>query len=404
MILIDSVNHLGMKVMMRRLKDSYFYRINFILYWGMTLLLIVSLFVNLLINGYPGTDYVKYRSFFMLFGIFLTIYLPRVVFTLSVIIQTLRYLSKKTLFKKRNYIVKRNDRRNYTIQKVGLALSMLIGLLVIYGMIWGKSDFTVKRVDVYIKGLPASFEGFKIAQFSDAHLGSFTNSGDVSKGLKLIKLQSPDMIVFTGDMVNNIADEMEPYLSELSALKAPYGKFSILGNHDMSDYVKWKDFKIKKKYIDKLVDYQRRCGFNVLLNSHVIIKKGKDSLALLGVENWGLPPFKKYGDLKAAMQGTENVPVKILLSHDPTHWSEEVAGKESIALTLSGHTHGGQIGFDISKTIRFSPVQFKYKNWSGLYTKGDNKLYVNPGFGYLGYPGRLGIRPQITVIVLHREK
>jgi predicted MPP superfamily phosphohydrolase len=402
MIVIDLINHFGLRVMLRRLRHSHIYRINFIIYWGITVAIVVSLPVTLLITGYPGIDYVKYRTYFLLFGIFMVFYMPRIIFALFVIVQSLWYLLKKLFSRKKEYIVKRHKRKNYYIQKTGIVLAFLSSVLVIYGMTAGKSDFKVRKVYVEIPGLPAAFDGFRIAQFSDAHLGSFTNRDDVKKGLELLQDQSPDIIVFTGDMVNNIADEMEPYMTEFKKLKAPYGKYSILGNHDMSDYVKWKNFTIKREYIDKLIAYQEECGFRMLLNSNVIIKREGDSIALAGVENWGLPPFKQYGNLDKALEGIKNINTKILLSHDPTHWTGEVLSKTGICLTLSGHTHGGQIGLNFAG-IKWSPVQYVYKNWMGLYKQGNQYLYVNPGFGYLGFPGRIGINPELTIIILRQK-
>jgi len=402
MIIIDLINHFGLKAMMRRLKGSYFYKFNFIAYWGFAIGMVITLLTTLLITGYPGLDYIKYRTYFILFGVFMVFYVPRLVFSHFVILQAILYLIKKVFFKKKDYKVKRNIRKNYQFQKLGLFVSVLFGLLVIYGMIWGKSYFKVREVNIYLEKLPSSFEGFRIAQFSDAHLGSFTNPKDVKKGLNLMQAAQPDLIVFTGDMVNNIADEMEPYFDDFKNLYAPYGRYSILGNHDMSDYVKWKNFDMKQEYLQKLIDYQEICGFKMLLNRNVIIKKGDDSIALLGVENWGLPPFKQYGDLQKALDGIRRVHPKILLSHDPTHWTEQVINRTDIDLTLSGHTHGMQMGIDLWG-FRWSPIQFLYKNWFGLYQEREQKLYVNPGFGYIGFPGRIGIRPEITVFILHSK-
>lgn len=403
MLVLDLINHFGLKAMMRRLQGSQFYKFNFIAYWGLSIAIIITLLTTLLITGYPGLDYVKYRTYFYLFGIFMVFYLPRLVYVHFVILQAVFYLMKRLFFKKKAYIVKRTVRKNYLIQKWGLLFSALFGLLVIYGMVWGKSYFKTQEVDLYLDHLPKSFENFRIVQFSDAHLGSFTNPKDVKKGLNMIQAARPDVIVFTGDMVNNVADEMEPYFDLLKGLHAPYGKYSILGNHDMSDYVKWKNFELKQEYLNKLINYQEDCGFKMLLNSNVIVRKGPDSIALLGVENWGLPPFKQYGDLQKALWGIRRVHPKILLSHDPTHWTEKVIDKTDVDITLSGHTHGMQMGIDLWG-FKWSPVQFLYKNWFGLYQEKNQYLYVNPGFGYIGYPGRIGIRPEITVIILHQKK
>lgn len=402
MFIIDTINHFGLKAMLSRLKGSYAYKFIITGYWGMSIAVVVVFFVALGITGYPQLDYVKYRVYFFLFGFWLIFYLPRFIFAHFVILQGIFYVIKSIIKRKNSYAVKRIKRNNFFISKFGLIIAFSSSILVIYGMIWGKSDFKVNKVDIYLEDLPTSFEGFKIAQFSDAHLGSFTNATDVRKGLSLLQNENPDIIVFTGDMVNNIADEIEPYFADLSKLHAPCGKFSILGNHDMSDYVKWKNFEIKQEYINKLIKYEETCGFTLLLNQNQIIRKEKDSIVLIGVENWGLPPFKQYGDLAKAMNGIQAVETKILLSHDPTHWSQQVI-KTDINLTLSGHTHGMQMGINLIG-IRWSPIQFMYKNWIGLYQEDKQFLYVNPGFGFIGFPGRIGIRPEITLIILHKKE
>jgi len=389
-------------LMFRRLKGSIIYKYIFISYWGITVAIILSLLISLLITGLPELDYVKYRTYFTLFGIFMIFYFPRLIFIFFAFAQWIYYAFVNILNGRNSTKVARDNKKNYSIQNLGLIISFLFSFLVVYGMIWEKSNFKVSNIPVYIEDLPKSFEGFKIAQFSDVHLGSWHNAENVRKGLKLINSQSPDIVFFTGDLVNNIVDEMEPYLQDLKQIEAPFGKYSILGNHDMSDYVKWKNFKLKQEYLNKLVRNEEDCGFKMLLNSNVILKIKDDSIALIGVENWGLPPFKQYGDLKKAMEGIENVNVKILLSHDPTHWQEKVVGKTDIDLTLSGHTHGMQMGIDFWG-IRWSPIQWIYKHWFGLYQEKSQYLYVNPGFGFLGYPGRFGISPEITILTLHKS-
>lgn len=402
MIIIDIINHFGLKFMLRRIKESYLYKYNFIAYWGIAISIVVVFLVSMGITGYPKMDYVKYRVYFFLFGFWLIFYFPRIVFALFVILQAIYYLIKSIFSRRSSYAVKRKKQKKYLIQKLGLVVSIFTSFLVIYGMVWGKSNYKVQTIDISIQNLPKAFDGFTIAQFSDAHFGSFTNIKDAHKGLDMMQNENPDLIVFTGDMVNNIADEIEPFFADLSKLDAPYGKFSILGNHDMSDYVKWKDFEMKQEYLKKLISYEEKCGFKVLLNQNFILRKGHDSIALIGVENWGVPPFKQYGNLDKAIKGVETVPVKILLSHDPSHWENKVINKTDIAITLSGHTHGMQMGIDFWG-MRWSPVQYLYKQWFGLYNEGTQYLYVNPGFGFLAFPGRIGIQPEITIIKLHSK-
>ncbi len=399
---IDLINIYGLKRMLRRLKNTFIYKFVFYSYWLLGVLLAVYFIVHFLIIGYPGEDYVKYRSFFFIFGLFVLLYIPRIVYSLFVIWQYLYYLILRLLKPKRGFVVKRNQRQNYFIQKLGLLFAVVSFAIVLYGIIWGKSDFIVKEKTLYFKDLPSGFDGIRIAQISDTHLGSFTNAADVRKGLRMLQQQKADMIIFTGDMVNNVAKEIDPYSEEFKALNPKMGKYSILGNHDMGDYVKWKKAEMKSREIDKLIDSEESMGFVMLLNENIILKRNGDSIALLGVENWGKPPFKQYGNLAKAMQGIQNVAFKILMTHDPSHFDLQVKGKTDIQLSLSGHTHGMQFGIDCCGLL-WSPIKFLYPEWDGLYKFDNQYLYVNPGFGYLGLPARIGIRPEITILTLKRD-
>lgn len=402
-ILIDGINYLGLRALMKNYKDSGIYKLNFYLYFGLTIGIFIWFGLNLLITQDPGIDHVKYRSYFLIFGIFLLIYIPRFVFNFFTILEGLYRLLRIPFSGGRRFAVKRNQHKVYAMLIIGLILSIVSFFVVLHGLTYGKSNYLVKNQIIYIKNLPAAFHDFKIVQFSDTHFGSFKSETDVKKGLDLINQQDADIICFTGDMVNNVVDEIYPYRNLLTNLKAKHGKFSILGNHDMSDYVKWQNFELKQSYLDKLVESQEDCGFNVLMNENKIIKIGGDSIAIIGVENWGKPPFKQYGKLGLAMEGIEKVPTKILLSHDPSHWKSEVLNKTNIKLTLSGHTHGMQLGINIG-WLKWSPVQYLYENWLGLYNENNQYLYVNPGFGFIAFPGRIGIRPEITVITLKSAK
>lgn len=402
MIIIDLINHLGIKILSGHRKEQNAKAFRLKLYWGITIFTIMGFIMSYIIVGRPGLDYEKYRFYFLLFGIFLTFYFPRILFSHFVVLYGILRIFKKIFFRKPSYQVRRHIRKAPLFLKIGFWISISSSLLVIYGMTYGKQNFKLHEQEIYLDNLPKAFEGFRIAQFSDAHLGSFTNKENVIKGLQLLADSKSDMIVFTGDMVNNIADEMEVYIPYFQKIKPPYGKYAILGNHDMSDYVKWKAFDLKQEYIDKLIRYETAAGFDVLLNEGSIIRKGKDSIALLGVMNWGKPPFKKYGDLNKTLSQFRAFNTKILLSHDPSHWTEEVVPQSDIDLTLSGHTHGMQLGINIWG-IRWSPIQYLYKHWFGIYYKGSQQLYVNPGFGFLGFPGRIGISPEITVFTLKNK-
>ena len=272
----------------------------------------------------------------------------------------------------------------------------------IYGMVKGAFNYTVHRVRVTLPNLPAAFNGFKIVQISDIHSGSFASTTHVEEAVKLIMEQGADVIFFTGDLVNNEAKEMEPFMNVLNRLQAPHGVFSTLGNHDYGDYIRWESPEAKQKNLRDLKDIHAQLGWRLLMNEHVPLKKGEDTIAILGVENWGGNlNFPKYGDLKKAHAGTENYPVKLLLSHDPSHWSKQVIPQfKDIDITFSGHTHGFQMGVEIPG-FKWSPSKYIYKEWAGLYTKENQHIYVNRGLGFLGYPGRVGISPEITVMELY---
>lgn len=271
----------------------------------------------------------------------------------------------------------------------------------IYGVIKGKYNFRVHRAEVAFKDLPKEFDGLTITQLSDIHCGSFGDMSEVIRGIRMANELKSDIMFFTGDLVNFRASEMEHWLDVFKELKAPMGVYSILGNHDYGDYVEWPSEEAKKANLQRLCDFHAKLGFRLLRNQNLKITRNGQSIDLLGLENWGRGGFSKYGDIVKTLEGTSPGSFKILLSHDPTQWEEQVMNRpETIQLTLSGHTHGMQFGVEIPGLIKFSPVQFRYKRWAGLYTENSRYLYVNRGFGYIGFPGRVGIWPEITVITL----
>ncbi|MFT3885733.1 MAG: metallophosphoesterase [Flavobacteriales bacterium] len=284
------------------------------------------------------------------------------------------------------------------LSQIGLAAASVPFFGVLYGITRGRGRFHVAEMDITAKGLPKAFDGLRIVQISDMHLGSFAKHSDiVQHGVDLINEQRPDLILFTGDLVNDFADEAAAWIPTLQSLQARIGKFSILGNHDYSDYVEWDSAKDKTANLDLLKQYHADAGFKLLLDEHVRVSDGADHFALVGVQNWGVR-FQKYGDLRKALTGTEGSPYRLLMSHDPTHWDAEVRGK-GVGLMLSGHTHGAQFGINILGRT-YSPAQWFYKQWAGLYSEGDEHLYVNRGFGFIGFPGRVGMPPEITVLTL----
>lgn len=283
-----------------------------------------------------------------------------------------------------------------------IAASVPFGAMA-YGIISGAHDYRVRKQTVRLPGLPKAFDGIRIAQLSDIHSGSFFNKTAVRGGVQMALAEKPDVIFFTGDLVNNEASEVKDYLDVFNKLKAPHGVFSVTGNHDYGDYHRWPGQREKQQNFKDLIEAHRLMGFDLLMNEHRFLEIGGDRIAIIGIENWGGGRFAKYGKLDQAYKGTEDSPVKLLLSHDPSHWDAQVRPLfPDIDLMFSGHTHGFQFGVEIGN-IKWSPSQYAYKQWAGLHQEGSQYLYVNRGFGYLGYPGRVGMPPEITIIELKRS-
>ena len=285
-------------------------------------------------------------------------------------------------------------------------LALVLGAGIIVGFINGIGNryrYQIKKVKIRFPNLPAAFAGLKIVQLSDIHSGSFDNPEAVNRGIQMALDLKPDIIFFTGDLVNDRSTEVGEYQKIFSRLKAPMGVYSILGNHDYGDYVSWPSDEAKVANLNMLKKIHADMGWRLMMNEHVILERGEDKIALLGIENWGAKAhFPKYGSMKDAYLGLpeKNIPFKILLSHDPSHWTNQVRTEyQDIDLTLSGHTHGMQFGVEIP-WLKWSPVQYIYKYWAGLYNEGKQYLYVNRGFGFLGYQGRFGIMPEITLLEL----
>lgn len=271
-----------------------------------------------------------------------------------------------------------------------------------YGIISGAHDYRIRRVTVNLPNLPKSFEGIRIGQISDIHSGSFFNKRAVQGGVGMLMDEKPDLIFFTGDLVNNEASEVREYVEVFGRISAPLGVFSVTGNHDYGDYRRWPSLREKHANFRDLMEAHRLMGYRLLMNDHQIIRQGSDRIAIIGNENWGGRGFSQYGKLKEAHTGTEEADVRLLLSHDPSHWDAQVRpGYPDIDMMFAGHTHGFQFGVEIGG-FRWSPSQYAYKQWAGLYREGRQYLYVNRGFGYLGYPGRIGMPPELTIIQLKR--
>ena len=296
-----------------------------------------------------------------------------------------------------------HERRKF-ISQTALSLSAVPFTSLLYGMYQGRYNYRVLSYTLEYDSLPESFDGFQITQISDLHCGSFDNFEKVAYGMDLINEQKSDLLLFTGDMVNNKSSEARPWVEKLYELKAPYGKFSVLGNHDYGDYNEWESEVEKQKNMEEMYQIHKDMGFDLLLNESRYVEKNGEKLALVGVENWGAGRFKKAGDLEKSVAQIQSDDFKILLSHDPSHWEAEVlTNPYPFHLTLSGHTHGFQFGIEIPGWIKWSPIQWQYKHWAGIYEEKEQKLNVNRGFGYLAYPGRVGIWPEITVISLKKR-
>ena len=293
------------------------------------------------------------------------------------------------------------DRNRFLIQSA-LVLAGIPLFLLTYGMIRNPFRFKRRSLSVPIRKLPKDLEGLKIVQISDLHSGTFKNGSFFAEAIEIINREQADLVFFTGDLVNNVADEADSFLEYFSNIQSKYGVFSILGNHDYGDYVQWASKEKKDENFRKLCAQHQKMGWQLLLNEHETLNINGHNINIIGVENYSaLPQFPKYGDLEKAKSGAPQAGLNILLSHDPTHWDSKVAGKQKdIHLTLSGHTHGFQFGIEIPGFINWSPSQWVYKRWAGLYAENNQYLYVNRGLGCLAYPGRVGILPEVTVLKL----
>lgn len=312
-----------------------------------------------------------------------------------------RYIKKGISFFSSETTQSVAGRRKF-ISQLALGLAAIPFASMLYGIFKGKFNYKVLKYQLAFEDLPEAFDGFTITQITDIHSGSFDNKEKIQYGVDLINEQNSDMILFTGDIVNNFAKEMDPWIDMFSALKAPMGKYSILGNHDYGDYSQWETEADKKANFDAVKDIHPKIGFDLLLNEHRYVEKDGQKIALVGVENWGRG-FKKAGDLEKAAEGVNKEDFKILMTHDPTHWDLKVKDNDfNYHLTLSGHTHGLQFGIEIPGFFRWSPSQYVYKQWAGLYKEFGRYINVNRGFGYHAFPGRVGIWPEITVIELKK--
>jgi len=391
----------------------------FSIYWAISIIAIIGFILFV----FTGPDFLpkKVRTYLFatVIGLFLAKFLAVVFFLVDDIRRLIQLVAGKLFFKNTEGEIISEDHisRSLFLSWLGLAAGGTLFGTLVYGFS-NKYNYQVKRISLKFDNLPASFRGFKIVHFSDVHSGSFTNKKAVIHGVDKIIAEKADLVIFSGDLVNDLATEMKDYTDVFNKIKAPYGVYSTLGNHDYGDYASWPDrtpaFREKERIagkhlltplqeanLDDLKNIHASMGWNLLNDENRVIEKDGESISIIGVQNWSAKArFPKYGNMAKAYAGSEKYPFKILISHDPSHWDAEVRPKYGdVDLTLSGHTHGMQFGVEIPG-FKWSPVQYVYKEWDGLYEEGRQKLYVNPGYGFIGYPGRVGILPEITVIEL----
>ena len=369
-----------------------------IFYLVSSFLIIGNFFYQIFSRGFDSSS-----SFFSYsLGLFLSLFCFQLVVIAVLIVEDFfRLISfiSSSLNKSENIIP---NRRKF-VSQIALISGAIPFVGLIFGMIYGKYNYRVFKYEMDFDDLPESFDGFKITHISDIHSGSLDNIEKVKYGIDLINQQQSDVILFTGDLVNNKSNELEKWKDIFKLMEAPLGKFSILGNHDYGDYYDWKSKDEKINDFKKFMDYQENMGFKLLMNESIYLEKNEEKIAILGSENWG-KGFKKEGDLDKMISKINKDDFKILMTHDPSHWEEKVLNHKSrFQLTLSGHTHGMQFGIEIPGLIKWSPVKWRYKQWAGIYKMDKKILNVNRGFGYLAYPGRLGIYPEISVITLRRR-
>lgn len=374
-----------------------------ITYWTISVIVVALLFLLPYLNLDHLQKGLRSTVFAILIGMFLFKLFAAVFFLIDDIRRGVQWMWGKFFFQNPDGEGLQSSphiSRSLFLSWVGIAVGGSLYTALLYGFT-NKYNYKIWRIPLSFPNLPTVFKGLRIVQISDVHAGSFTNKEGVRKGIEKIMELKPDLILFTGDLVNNKHDEMLPYMDIFSQLKAPLGVYSIFGNHDYGDYVNWENTDQKIENQEKLKQVHAKMGWRLLWDEHVTIEKDGQQIALIGIQNWSaLGNFPKYGSLLKAYKGAEKYPFKILMSHDPTHWDAEVRPKFSdIDLTLSGHTHGFQFGVEIPG-FRWSPVQYVYNQWGGLYKEGGQAIYVNRGFGFIGYPGRVGILPEITLLEL----
>jgi predicted MPP superfamily phosphohydrolase/uncharacterized membrane protein YuzA (DUF378 family) len=374
----------------------------YVVYWGISALVLLLIFLTPYMSSEGWAKSLRNYVMAILLGLFIAKLIAALFFLLDDIRRLITWVFGRFTRDSSTEITTggKGISRSLFLSWLGIIAGGSLFSTLVYGF-RNKYRYEIRTVKLTYENLPASFRGFKIVQISDVHSGSFNDREAVAKGVEEVLQQKPDIILFTGDLVNDRATEMKDYMDIFSKLRAPMGVYSTLGNHDYGDYVQWESPEAKSANLEALKNVHRELGWNLLMNEHKIFERNGESIALLGIENWGAKGrFPKYGKMAEAYAGAEKIPFKILMSHDPSHWDAQVRTEyPDVDLMLAGHTHGMQFGIEIPG-FKWSPVQYMYDQWAGLYEEGKQKLYVNRGYGFIGYPGRVGIMPEITVIEL----
>jgi uncharacterized protein len=377
-------------------------------YWSITIFAILLLFLAFVVRP----EFMRQRFMTFVFSGIFMIYISKILAVLFLfiddIIRLFRWIGSFLVSSKTEIgseilekVKESGIPRSEFLAKTAIAVGGLNLGVLSFGIISGAHDYRIHRITLKLPNLPKAFEGMTLAQLSDIHSGSFYNKTAVKGGVEMLLKEKPDLVFFTGDLVNNEAKELDDYFDIFKKVTAPLGVYSILGNHDYGDYYPWKTTQAKEQNLETLIQAHKDMGWNILLDEHKKLTVNNESIGILGMQNWGSGNFAKYGSLEKTLLRTEDFDIKLLLSHDPSHWRAQVVGKTDIDAVFAGHTHGMQFGVEIGD-FKWSPVKYRYPEWAGLYQEGKQQIYVNRGFGYLGYPGRVGILPEITIMTLVR--
>ncbi|TVR70819.1 MAG: metallophosphoesterase [Marinilabiliales bacterium] len=405
-LLVDLYAYKGLKVVFDMPSSGLVKTVFRVLYWLVPVILFLAV-IHAVYSRPADPSPAVFNRYYYIVAYTLLFYIPKLVFTAFHLLEDLILLLEKIAGLVKLYFKEGkfpsgevNAPRRKFLSRAGIIIAILPFLAIIYGVAVGRFDFRVSETEIRSPGIPVSFDGYRIVHISDLHIGSFHGYPNrVRQAVEIINRQQADVIVFTGDLVNNFTAELEGFTGILGQLNAPHGVYSVLGNHDYGDYFQWESEAQKKANMKDMFAAQEKMGWRLLMNEWEPLVINNDTIVLAGVENWGEPPFPRYGDLEEALDGTCGYPFVILLSHDPTHWDARVLGKSNVDLTLSGHTHGMQVGIETA-VFRWSPSRMRYPRWGGLYVENGQFLYVNRGLGYVAFPGRIGMPPEITVIEL----